>query len=87
MEIKPATTTKDKDATVKFPFDFTTWLNGGEVSSHTVTTDLTSSSNQTTSSVTVTLSGGVKGRTYPLVVRVTTTDGQVDDAEISVLIV
>lgn len=81
---------KDPDATLNYTFDWSQWLENGEViqtSVFTVESGLTNSgdSNDTTTA-TITLSGGTVGESYTVTNRVTTNGGQIDDRSITISI-
>lgn len=84
------TYTKDPDATLKYTFDWSDWLDTGEtISSANITADagitIDSQSNDTTTAD-ATLSGGTVGESYGVTCRVTTNGGQTDDRSITITI-
>lgn len=74
---------KDPDAALDYGFDWSKWLDTGEVvaiSEWEVASGLTGSMQVNTGTVTqIRLSGGVLNQTYSVVNRITTSSGQVDD--------
>jgi hypothetical protein len=80
---------KDPQAVKDYQLDWTAWLAGDTVSSHTVTveTGLTKDSDsRALGVVTVWLSGGTKGRTYKVTCRVVTTNGRTDERTVEILV-
>lgn len=78
---------KDPDAVLDYPFDWSTWLDGDTISSHTITADsgiTVDSSSATTSVVTVWLSGGTAGASYSVACRITTAAGRTDERTIRI---
>jgi len=74
--------TKDSAATLDYTFDFTAWLGTDTIASAVVTTPtgLTEASEtNTTTKVTVWLSGGTVGQSYTVTCRITTVAGRVDE--------
>lgn len=76
---------KDPDATLKYKFDWSDWLATGEtIISQVITaeTGITADSGTITDSsttVTVELSGGTAGGVYDVACKITTNDGQIDE--------
>jgi hypothetical protein len=80
---------KDPQAVKDYQFDWTAWLAGDTVGSHTVTveTGLTKDSDSRVGGVvTVWLSGGTKGRTYKVTCHVVTTGGRTDERTIEIVL-
>jgi hypothetical protein len=80
---------KDPQAVKDYQLDWTAWLAGDTVSSHTVTVEagLTKDSDsRALGVVTVWLSGGTKGRTYKVTCRVVTTNGRTDERTVEILV-
>lgn len=79
---------KDPSAVLDWQFNWSNWLAASEtISSATVTVDsgLTKDSqSNTTTSVTVWLSGGTLGTTYKVVCRITTNQGRTDERTIGI---
>jgi hypothetical protein len=79
---------KDPQATLDWAFDWSKWLaSGEEISSATVTVDsgLTKASeSNTTTKVTVWLTGGTLGATYKVACRITTNQGRIDERTIGI---
>jgi len=76
------TYTKDPGATLDYTIDFTAWLGSDTIATALVTTPagLTEASeSNTTTKVTVWLSGGTVGQSYTVTCRITTTAGRVDE--------
>lgn len=74
--------TKDPNASLPYTLDWSQWLNGDLIVSvaWSVPSGLTTvGSSNTTTTATITLAGGVAGRTYEVRCRVTTATGAVDD--------
>ena len=89
----PSSFIKDPDAILDYKFDWSEWLEAGEIiASHTATVDTgitkVSSSNDD-DSVTVWLSGGTAGGSYNVVCRITsnTLPARVEDRTIRILVV
>jgi hypothetical protein len=76
---------KSPGAVLKYKFDWSDWLASGEtISTKTVTPETgitvdSSSITDTSTSVTVTLSGGTAGNVYDVVCLITTSDSQTDE--------
>ena len=75
---------KDPDATNAFKFDFSRWLGTGETISSYSFPDFPSgltkvSDSNTTSVVTVFISGGTAGQSYDVTCRINTTASQIED--------
>jgi len=78
---------KDPDATLDYAVDWTPWLNGETVASHSVTaaTGITKvSDSEANGVVAFRLSGGTAGTSYAITVEVTTSGGQVDQRTVTV---
>lgn len=79
---------KDPQATLDWAFDWSKWLAAGEeISSATVTVDsgLTKGSeSNTTSKVTIWLSGGTLGVTHLVTCQITTNQGRIDERTIGI---
>jgi hypothetical protein len=79
---------KDPDAVLDYQFDWSAWLAGDTIASHAVTVPtgltLVSSSNSSTA-VTVWLSGGVAGVSYPVTCHIVTAAGREDDRTITIV--
>lgn len=81
---------KDPDATLKYKFDWSSWLAMGEtISSQVITaeTGITADSGTITDSsttVTVELSGGTAGNYYDVACKITTSDSQIDERTIKI---
>jgi len=73
---------KDSAATLEYVFDWTAWLGTDTIATALVTTPagLTEASeSNTTTKVTVWLSGGTVGQSYTVVCRITTVAGRIDE--------
>lgn len=74
---------KDPNAVLFYTFDWAPWLGVGETISSVVNTappGLTiASSSNTTTAVTIKLSGGTAGQSYKVANRITTSAGQTDE--------
>lgn len=81
---------KDPQASLPWVFDWTAWLAGDTITGTplvTVDTGLTGSGQtNTTTKVTITLSGGTLGTTYKVACRITTTAGLIDERTIAIRI-
>ena len=80
---------KDPDAVLDYQVDWSTWLAGDTIQSHTVTAPdgLTVDSHSATSTaVTMWLSGGDAGVTYPVVCHIVTAAGREDDRTLLITI-
>lgn len=79
---------KDPSAVLDYAFDWSNWLGTNEtISTATVTVDagLTKDSqSNTTTKVTVWLSGGTLATTYKVVCRITTNQGRTDERTIGI---
>lgn len=81
---------KDPDATLKYKFDWSSWLATGEtISSQVITaeTGITADSGtitDTNTSVTVVLSGGTVGAVYDVACKITTSNSQIDERTIKI---
>lgn len=82
---------KDPDALLDYRFDWSEWLapDGDSITDHEVEvpaglTKVSSSIDDGALSVTVWLSGGTVGVTYPVVCRITTDGGRIDDRTMKV---
>ena len=76
------TYTKDPGATLDYTVDFTAWLGTDTIATASVTTPpgLTEASeSNTTTKVTVWLSGGTVGQSYTVTCRITTVAGRIDE--------
>ena len=89
----PSSFLKDPDAILDYKFDWSNWLESGEIiASHTMTVDTgitkVSSSNDD-DSVTVWLSGGTAGGRYNVTCRITTDTlpARVEDRTMRILVV
>lgn len=74
--------TKDPDAVLDYLLDWTAWLSGDTIESHTVTADTgltVESTSATDTAVTVWLSGGTAGETYSFTCTIDTAAGRTDD--------
>lgn len=81
----PQQFTKDPDATLDYEVDWSDWLGEDTISSvaWTAPAGLTQeSSENTTTTATIWLSGGTAGAYYSVVCRVTTVAGRIDDRTI-----
>lgn len=82
------TFTKDPDATLDYRVDWSDWLEGDDVivaSEFFVPLPLTLDADfNDTTSATCWLSGGVRGKTYQVVNRITTADGRTDDRTLTI---
>jgi hypothetical protein len=82
---------KDPNAVLDYQFDWSAWLPVGDtIVSHTATvsTGLTKdSSANTTTSVTIWLSGGTAGTTYTAACKIVTTQGRTDERTIQIQVV
>lgn len=82
---------KDPQSTLDYSSDWAAWLavDGDTISSHTVTADTgisVNSSTNTTTDVTVWLSGGTAGVKYRVTVQITTAAGRVDQRSMDILV-
>lgn len=79
---------KDPDAVLDWVWDWSEWLDEGEVistSSFTATVGLVvDSSTQTTKTATVWLSGGTTKQVYRVTNRISTSSGRIDDRSITI---
>ena len=82
------TFTKDPNAVLDYVWDWTSWLNGDTIATHTVTVATTAgdlaplvvdSSAVVGPLVTVWLSGGMVGTVYAVTCRITTAGGRTED--------
>jgi len=82
--------TKDPDAVLDYKFDWSSWLASGEtISTRTVTPETgitvdSSSITDTSTSVTVWLSGGTVGNVYDVACLITTTASRTDERTIKI---
>jgi hypothetical protein len=79
------TFSKDPDDVLDYVFDWSTWLGADTIASDTVTvaTGLTKDSDSnTTTAVTVWLSGGTPGTSYKVTSKITTAAGRTKTASI-----
>lgn len=80
---------KDPAAVLDYTLDWTDWLAGDAISSHTVTVPAgitLGSSTATATAVTLWLSGGTVGVSYAVVVRVLTLGGRTDERTIMIYV-
>lgn len=81
---------KDPDASIRFTIDWSVWLGSDTIAGApvwSVDAGITNvGSSNTTTTATITLSGGVAGTTYKARCRVTTAAGDVDDRTIEILV-
>lgn len=80
---------KDPNARLDFGIDWTEWLNGDAIQSAAWTAPVgLTMENEAHSSTTafVWLSGGTAGSTYPVLCRITTTGGRIDDRTIQIIV-
>ncbi len=85
----PGAFLKDPDATLDYQWDWSAWLAGDTIQSHSVTAaaGLTvESSGHTGTAVTVWLSGGVVGVAYPVACHVVTAAGREDDRTLMITV-
>jgi hypothetical protein len=85
----PRSFRKDPQAVKDYEFNWSDWLGGDTIASHTVTasTGLTvDSSSATSTTVTVWVSGGVVGATYAVTCHIVTTAGREDDRTMTFVI-
>lgn len=84
------TYTKDPDAVIDYPFDWSDWLETGDTIQTvtvTVSSGLTKDSvTFTTSAVIVWVSGGTAGSVYTIACRIVTAGGRTDERTIRVLV-
>ena len=76
---------KDPSAVLDYVWDWTAWLEGDVISSHTVTPAdgiTVNSSSSTGAAVTVWVSGGTAGQRYLVTCRIVTTGGRTDERTI-----
>jgi hypothetical protein len=84
--------TKDPDAVLDYEWDWSTWLAGDTIASHTVTvpTDPTGlvldSDSATTTTVTAWLSGGTDGESYTVTCHIVTAAGREDDRSMTFML-
>ena len=74
--------TKDPDAVLDYLWDWTAWLDGDTITSAIATADAgltVESSSNTTTAVTVWVSGGTAGETYSLTCTIDTAGGRTDE--------
>ena len=81
---------KDPDAVLDYSFDWSQWLESGEIiESHAVTVPAgitKDSDTESSGKVTVWLSGGAVGKTYPVICRITTDSGRTDERSINIIL-
>lgn len=81
---------KDANAVLDWEFDWSDWLDAGEtISSHTMTVGtglVKDSSANSTTAVTVWLSGGTSGTTYTVTCRVVTSASRTDERSIAIAV-
>lgn len=80
---------KDPDAKLDYTWDWTAWLDGDTIASHTIlpVAGITvESSGDTDQIVTAWISGGQIGVLYNLTCRIVTNGGRTDDRTISILV-
>lgn len=86
----PQAFTKDPDAVLDYRFDWSDWLETGDaIATHTVSADTgitvdSSSITDSSTSVTVWLSGGTVGATYDVACLIVTSAGRTDERTVSV---
>lgn len=82
---------KDPDAVLDYAFDWTDWLQETEtISAHTitVTAGITKDSDSESGGiVTVWLSGGTEGETYPVACQITTSMSRTDERTVEISMV
>lgn len=79
---------KDPDATLDYGIDWSEWLGADTIASVTwvVPAGLTKESqSNTTTAAYAWLSGGTAGETYPVVCRITTAAGRIDDRTLEIV--
>lgn len=85
------TYTMDSDAVLDFAFEWASWLSTLEtISSSTITASpgiTVNSTSNTTTKVTVWLSGGTAGKPYTVANRITTNQGRTDERTITIRVV
>lgn len=77
----------DPDAVLDYIWDWSAWLDSDTISTATTTADTgitIDSTTNTTTAVTVTLSGGTAGENYDVTVHITTAGGLEDDRTIRI---
>lgn len=82
----PSIFQKDPNASLDYQWNWTDWLETDTISSHSVIVPsplVLVSSSHTATAVTAWISGGVVGRTYTVICRITTASGRVDDRSIT----
>lgn len=78
---------KDPSAVLDYAFDWSAWLGGDTITSHTVTASsgiTVVSSSATTTAVTAWLSGGTAGQAYMVTNRIETAAGRTDERSIMI---
>lgn len=84
----PDTFVKDPDAVLDFTFDWTTWLAGDTITGTpviTVESGITKDSqSNTTTAVTVWLSGGTAGTQYTVACKIQTAGGRTEERSITI---
>lgn len=80
---------KDPDDVLDYQFDWTPWLGGDTITSYTVTAPAgltVAESTATGTAVTVWLSGGEVGVSYPITCHVVTADGRERDRTMTIIV-
>jgi len=79
---------KDPDSVLDYSFDWNEWLESGEsISSHVVTVDVgitKDSSDNSSTAVTVWLSGGTAGTSYNIACEIVTSAGRTTERSITI---
>ena len=78
----PRNFTKDPDAVLDYEFDWSAWLGTDTIATHTVTAPAgltVDSTEATTTTVTMWLSGGTDGASYAVTCHIVTAAGREDD--------
>ena len=78
----PRNFTKDPDAVLDYEFDWSAWLGTDTIATHTVTATAgltVDSTEATTTTVTMWLSGGTDGASYAVTCHIVTAAGREDD--------
>lgn len=78
----PRNFTKDPDAVLDYEFDWSAWLGADTIATHTVTAPAgltVDSTEATTTTVTMWLSGGTDGASYAVTCHIVTAAGREDD--------
>ena len=85
----PRNFTKDPDAVLDYEFDWSAWLGTDTIATHTVTAPAgltVDSTEATTTTVTMWLSGGSVGASYAVACHIVTAAGREDDRTVTITV-